>query len=101
MLLNAVRRDDAFAFVRARAPGSDPARQIAAWLRQLSAVTAKLQAAGVPWQPNLLGLPEFNDELERVLVDLLGGEGSTAADESAAKFIAHLRSLPALACLFA
>ena len=63
---------------RDRRVASQP--QVGAWLRRLSAVTAKLQAAGVPWQPNLLGLPEFDNELERVLAGVLAGKDVAADD---------------------
>lgn len=101
VLLNATCRADALAIVAARSARLDPSLQVAAWLRQLSAVTAKLQAAGVPWQPNLLGLPEFDDELERALAGVLAGKDVAADDGRAGAFIAHLRALPALASLFA
>jgi hypothetical protein len=101
VLLNATCRADVLALVHERAAAGDPARQVAAWLRQLSAVTAKLQAGGSPWQPNLLGLPEFDDDLERTLADVLAGRPEPSSGAPAAKFIAHLRALPSLAILFA
>jgi len=101
VLLNATCRADALTIVGARSTRIEPTRQVAAWLRQLSAVTAKLQAGGVPWQPNLLGLPEFDDELERVLAGVLEGKAFAADDGRVGAFIAHLRALPALASLFA
>ena len=99
--MNATCRADALAIVGARSSRVEPARQVAAWLRQLSAVTAKLQAGGVPWQPNLLGLPEFDDELEQALAGVLAGKDVAADDGRRDAFIAHLRALPALTSLFA
>ena len=99
VLLNAPRRRDVLAVTRQRKPNTDPARQVAAWLRQLSNVTVKLQVEGVPWQPNLLGLPEFDDELENACASLFAGEGQ-APNDRAANGLSELRALPALACLF-
>lgn len=99
VLLNASRRRDVLTLTQQKKPGVEPARQVAAWLRQLSNVTIKLQAEGVPWQPNLLGLPEFDDELERACVGLLSGE-TVGFEGKMAVAIAQLRALPALDCLF-
>ena len=85
--------------VRGRQPDVDPNRQIATWLRQLSNVTVKLQAANTPWQPNLLGLPEFTDELETLLACTLANE-SDSTDEVGKTFLVRLQAVPALACLF-
>jgi hypothetical protein len=100
LLLNASRRRDLMSVTRQKKPGAQPELQIAAWLRQLSTVTVKLQADGVPWQPNLLGLPEFDDELERACVDLLTGNPSPALADRTQRSVAQLRALPALSCLF-
>jgi hypothetical protein len=99
VLLNAPRRRDVLAVTHQRKPDIDPAGQVAAWLRQLSNVTVKLQVEGVPWQPNLLGLPEFDDDLERACSNVLGGQ-AVPLDGKTAKDLAQLRSLPALSCLF-
>ena len=100
VLLISTCRDDAFSFIRARRSATDPASQIAAWLRQLSGLTAKLQAAGVPWQPNLLGLPPFDDSLEQALVADLNGRAAGPADPGAAASLAVLKALPSLSVLF-
>jgi hypothetical protein len=99
VLLNATNRSDVLSLTRAKKPDIAPARQVAAWLRQLSGITLKLQAEGSPWYPNILGLPEFDDEIERVCVGFLNGE-DFEPNEKIAKSIAQLRALPALACLF-
>jgi hypothetical protein len=99
VLLNATRREDALALVHARAPEAEPAAKTAAWVRRLSTVNAKLQAAGLPWEPNLLGLPEFNDALEAELARELGGPVARGA-ATRSPFIAKLAMLPALASLF-
>ena len=80
-LLNATSPEDVLSLTRARSPTSEPARSVAAWLRQLSNITLKLQADGLPWQPNILGLPDFDDELERACVGFLNGEDSKAERE--------------------
>ena len=100
VLLNARRRHDALELVAARTPGVEPARQAAAWLRQLSSVNLKLQAAGLPWEPNVLGIPEMTDEMESALVRKLSG-APVGADAQTGEFLEKLRTLPALACLFA
>jgi hypothetical protein len=63
-------------------------------------VTIKLQAEGLPWQPNVLGLPEIDDEAEEACVAFLR-DGAAATNERATAVISQLRALPALACLFA
>jgi hypothetical protein len=100
VLLNARRRQDALELVGARSLRAEPARQIVAWIRELSNLNIKLQAAGIPWQPNVLGLPEITDELEDALVRELKG-GPVSGDQRIAAFLEKLRALPALACLFA
>jgi hypothetical protein len=100
VLLNARRRRDALKLVAERTSLGAPERQTAAWLRELSNVSIKLQAAGVPWQPNVLGLPAMGDELERALARELRGERADD-DERTATDLAKLRALPALSCLFA
>jgi hypothetical protein len=97
VLLNAHRRQDVLTLVSERNPGVDAARQVATWLRRLSELTVKLQAAGIPWQPNLLGLPAFTDELETLVARFAAG-GELNADH---EFLGKLRAIPALACLFA
>ena len=99
VLLNAPRRRDVLAVTQQKRSDLDPTVQVAAWLRQLSNVTVKLQAEGLPWQPNLLGLPDFDDELERACVGLLNNR-PTPIDEKIARSIGQLRALPALGCLF-
>jgi hypothetical protein len=98
VLLNAHRRKDVLSLVGARTPGRDAAATVASWVRQLSTTSLKLQAAGVPWQPNILALPDMDDQLERALEDTLAGREVAGAAE--ARFVAALRELPALAALF-
>jgi hypothetical protein len=100
VLLNATRQRDVLAITRQKQPDVRPAEQVATWLRRLSTVNAKLQVDGVPWQPNLLGLPEFDDRLERACVDYLAGRSPDALDDVTARAFAQLRALPALNCLF-
>jgi hypothetical protein len=99
-LLNAPRRCDVLTLTRQMRPDLEPALQIAAWLRQLSKITAKLQVEGALWQPNLLGLPEFDDHLERACATVLSGGTAANFDTKVVAAMAQLRALPALACLF-
>jgi hypothetical protein len=99
VLLNARRRQDALELVAAQTSASDSASQTAVWIRRLSELNIKLQAAGIPWQPNVLGLPEITDELENALARELRGEPS-GDDERTVEFLRKLRALPALGCLF-
>jgi hypothetical protein len=98
VLLNAHRRQDVLALVNQRNSDEQPGRQVAAWLARLSKVTMKLQAGGIPWQPNLLGLPDFTDELQGAVARFL--DGRDAAEEGDSAFVAKLRAIPALASLF-
>lgn len=98
VLLNAHQRAAVLQLVRARVPDGDPARQVARWVRELSNINMKLQVAGAPWQPNLLGIPEMTDDLEQALAATLTG---AAPPPNAADFIRHLQDLPALRSLFA
>ncbi|HLK91578.1 MAG TPA: hypothetical protein VKZ18_16920 [Polyangia bacterium] len=99
-LLNAPRRRDVLTLARQRRPDREPAAQVAAWLRHLSALKAKVQVEGAPWHPNLLGLPELDDELERACAVVFGGGSTSDLDARAAATVSKLRDLPALACLF-
>jgi hypothetical protein len=100
VLLNARRRRDALDLVAARTCGTDPAQQAADWLRQLSRVSLKLQAAGAPWEPNVLGIPEMTDTLEQAFACELRGE-APGDDPPTLQFLEKLRALPPLSCLFA
>jgi len=99
VLLNAPRRRDILALTRQRMTDVEPARQVATWLRRLSKVTLKLQAEGARWQPNLLGLPEFDDDLEAACVGLLNDHVGYLSERTKAG-VAQLRALPALDSLF-
>jgi hypothetical protein len=99
VLLNVHCRPDALALVSAYVPGNDPARQIAAWLRQLSTTSTRLQIGGVPWEPNILGLPAFEDGFEVALSNVLGERGSPVGDAER-KFLDQLSSLAPLEPLF-
>ncbi len=99
VLMNAHRWSDVHNLLQSRDSSVEPAAQVALWLRQLSTITARLQAGGVSWEPSLLGLPEFSDESEKDLASVLRGrsEGATAANLD---FLRRLKDLPALECLF-
>jgi hypothetical protein len=99
VLLNAHRRQDVLALVRSRISDRDPAVQVAAMFRELSTINLKLQAGGMPWQPNVLGIPEMNDAFERSLANALAG-GAASGDESESRFLEALRRIPSFACLF-
>ena len=99
VLLNAQRRTDVMDLVLAREPNVVPGRTIAGWLRRLSNITAKLQAGGAAWEPNLLGLPTFTDQLEADLEAVLDGR-PVGVGEQTATFIDRLHMLPALSSLW-
>ena len=100
VLLNAQCRADALALVAKFAPEVPAEKQIAAWVRQLSEMTMRLRVENADFEPNLLGLPKFGPGFEEALSDLLAGrEAPRSSDER--QFIATLRSLSPLACLFA
>jgi hypothetical protein len=100
VLLNSHRGDDSLRLVSAFAgEGVDPASEIARWLRRLSKITMRLQAGGSPWEPNVLGLPEFDDALEGAHADTLAKrERVFTATERA--FLDRVRALPHLTALF-
>ena len=99
VLLNVHCRPDALALVSSYATGKDPASQIASWLRQLSTLTTRLQIGGLPWEPNILGLPVFEEGFEMVLGDFLG-ERTCEISDRARLFIERLSSLAQLKPLF-
>ncbi|HXI60879.1 MAG TPA: hypothetical protein VNO55_32690 [Polyangia bacterium] len=99
VLLNVHRRADALALVAAHSPRLAPAQRLASWLRQLSAVTSRLQLASGSWEPNLFGLPPITPRLEEVLAAELADQRDLRTDEEAA-FLSKLRALPALLPLF-
>jgi hypothetical protein len=98
VLINSRDRPSALKLVRERWPDADPASRAAACIRELSAVTLKLQAAGAPWTPNVLGLPRIDDAAEAALAATLRGQDS--ADGKTGAFLDALRGVPALRCLF-
>jgi hypothetical protein len=100
VLLNAHRREDVLTLAQMREPEKDAPAQVAAWVRQLSGLTLKLQAGGSNWLPNVLGIPPVDDHLERALADSLAGR-DVSGDAPAAAFLDALRSVPALSALFA
>ena len=99
VILNASRRRDVMTLIRERDRGGSPPSQAAAWLRKLSTITLKLQTAEGNWQPNVLGLPDFTDELELACAKMLSSEDHRPSAGVAAA-LERMRSLPALACLF-
>jgi hypothetical protein len=73
ILLNVRRRADALNLIAAYVPGCDPGRQLAAWLCELSKTTIKLSVRGVPFEPNVFGLPTFAPGCEQAAADLFSG----------------------------
>jgi hypothetical protein len=99
VLLTARNRQDALELVQARRSVLSAPEQAAAWLRQLSNVSVRIQAGGSPWEPNVLGIPEMTDELESALArELSGWRGDRTIEERI--FLEKMRSLSAFACLF-
>jgi hypothetical protein len=99
VLLNTHRRVDALALVTEYAPDVDPARQIARWLKQLSTMSIRLQIGSAPWEPNILGLPAFEEGSEEVLASALAGRDEPRG-ESERHFLGRLAALPPLLPLF-
>jgi hypothetical protein len=99
VLLNARRRVDALALAARFEPAVAPARQIAAWLRELAGVTIRLRIGDEPFEPNILGLPPFGPGCEEGLAGFLAGDGAPT-DADVVAFMARLRALPALRPLF-
>jgi hypothetical protein len=99
VLLNSLTRRDALQLVSSRVPAERPERTVAGWLRRLSTVTAKLQVGGTAWEPNLLGLPPFDDRLEQAVEAVLAG-GTIPSDDPARPLLDQLRALPGLSCLW-
>jgi hypothetical protein len=99
VLLNSRRRSDVLALVSAFAPRVDPGRQIAAWLKELSMTTMRLQVGATPFEPNVLALPTFGPGCEEALALALSGQEETVSGE-AKIFLERLRALPALEPLF-
>jgi hypothetical protein len=99
VLLNAQRRSDALGLIAAYAPGAEPARQTATWLRELSNTTVRIQVGDVPFEPSVLGIPSFGADAEPAIAEMLTGrERSWTAAESA--LFRSLRAAPALEPLF-
>jgi hypothetical protein len=99
VLLNAQRRTDALALVAGYSNSRDPGQQIAAWLRDLSSTTIKLQVGSTPFEPNVLGLPLFGPGCEEALASLLNGRNGTHTRD-VQMFVDRLRALPYLRVLF-
>ena len=99
VLLNSRRLVDVLGLVASFAPGTDPARQIAAWLRRLSTTTIRLQVGNNQFEPSVLGLPTFGPGCEEGLADWLADRGASLRPE-VQLFIERLRNLPALKPLF-
>jgi hypothetical protein len=99
VLLNARRREDALALTARFAPEAEPAARIAAWLRELSAITIRLQLGTSPFEPNVLGLPPFGPGCEEGLAAQLAGREHAPNPEVRA-FIDRMRALPVLEPLF-
>jgi len=99
ILMNVQTRADALRLAHEYAPGAEPAAQLARWLGELSRTTAKLIVAGSPFEPNLLGLPKFDDAHERCVAELLSGRqpDPPSCDDA---FLQRLRALPHLSVLF-
>ncbi|HXU04586.1 MAG TPA: hypothetical protein VN903_26670 [Polyangia bacterium] len=99
VLMNAHRRADALSLVAAFVPSEDPARWVARSLKQLSTLTLRLQVRNLPLEPNILGLPAFEEGFEEALATALAG-GARGRNEPERQFIARLAELPVLAPLF-
>lgn len=99
VLLNSHRRIDALALVSAFVPSEDSARWIARSLRRLSTIALRLQIRDIPFEPNVLGLPSFEDGFEEALARTLAGETQTP-DEKQRRFLGQLAELPVLGPLF-
>ena len=100
VLLNAQRRSDALTLVAKFASQIPAEKQIALWLRELSEITMRLRVENTDFEPNLLGLPRFAPGFEESLSELLAGRESPRSDDER-QFIATLKDLSPLACLFA
>ena len=59
----------------------------------------RLQAAGASWEPNVLGLPEFEEGFEQILADYLA-KRERPFSGAEQEFLAQLRGLPHLTPLF-
>jgi hypothetical protein len=100
VLLNAHTRSDAMALVAGHGSTSEPGRQVAAWLSQLSTIVFQLQVGNLPVQANVLGLPTFEQGFEQALANALDGSRGPES-EAERQFLARLSELPVLSPLFA
>jgi hypothetical protein len=101
VLLNSHRGDHSLRLVSSYTKGEgDPAAHVAGWLRRLSKVTMRLQAGGMPWEPNVLNLPDFEEGFEQAIADTLA-KRERAFTPAERVFLDRLRALPHLAPLFA
>lgn len=99
VLMNAQNRSDALALVAAHSPDVKPAAQVAAWLRQLSALRLRFQVGNTPFEPNVLGLPSFEPGAEETVADYLSNRERPFMPEERT-FLERLRTLPSLHPLF-
>jgi len=69
------------------------------WLAELSKVTIKLQAGGLPWEPNPFGLPAPDAASIEALRAPLAGSQAAGSDQ-ATPFLDAVRRAPAFAVFF-
>lgn len=98
LMLNASTRGEVFALTAASYQASDPVAKVIDWLRQLTNVTMKVQVAGVPWEPNLLGLPLISEGEARQLDKVLRSDTNIESENEA--FIKKVRGNSVLRPLF-
>jgi hypothetical protein len=100
VLLNSHRGDHSLGLVSSFVGGQgDAAGHVATWLRRLSKISMRLQVGGSPWEPNVLGLPEFEAGFEEAVADALAKRERVFTPAERA-FLERLRALPHLAPLF-
>jgi hypothetical protein len=99
LMMNAPDRTRALEGVAAFAPDRPPEETAARWISELSRVTLPLQVAGVPWEPNVLALPEASGSALAALRAYLQGAPPPARAEDAA-FLETLARSPFLRALF-
>jgi hypothetical protein len=98
ILLNAQNRRDALSLAGAYAPERSAVDSVLGWLGGLANVKLSLQTGGEPWEPNVFGLPEFDEPSREALRSAL--EGRPASPGSPAPFHEAVMRAPAFAPLF-
>ncbi|MFT3928566.1 MAG: hypothetical protein QM778_38915 [Myxococcales bacterium] len=98
ILLNAPNAQEVRRLASAFAPERAPGETLTTWLESLSKVKLKLQAGGLPWEPNIFGLPEPDAASLSLLRRALSGE-ALEPDQST-PFFRAVRADPIFAPLF-